>query len=300
MKIKKIMVGILLLGLTLSACGTAQQKKFTVAYLPVEDSMAVQEVQGGFEKDLSSAIGMEVKSFQTTSYSAAIEAISSGRVDMVMLTPFSYVVAKSKGNVELIADMNIAGTETTDYFSCFFTSKDSPINSINDIKGKTMAFGDPASTTGHLLPKYKLVTDLGVTVDQLENGYFKDILFSGGHDKTVLGVAQGTYDVGAAYCQMPKMLAEKGVIEEDAVKVIGGIGPESGISISSTPMVARADLSAETKKTLKEFLLKYNNPGYFEMLGVKGGSFKEGDETNYQGLKKMSEVLGLSEEELLQ
>ncbi|TLG75478.1 phosphate/phosphite/phosphonate ABC transporter substrate-binding protein [Culicoidibacter larvae] len=295
------MLGVALFLLLISGCG-ASNNYFTIAYLPVEDSTEVQEIRGQFQENLSEAIGMEVKEFQTTSYSAAIEAVSSGKVDMVMLTPFSYIVAKSKGEIELIADLTIpsaAVSEEKPYYSCFFSGKDSGIESLDDIKGKIIAFGDPVSTTGHLLPKYKLTQEFDLTVEEIENTYFKDVMFSGGHDKTVIGVAQGTYDVGAAYCEISTILEDKGVIESGDVKVIGGVGPESGISIGTTPLVVRSGLNDELKTSLQNFLYSYEDPAYFENIGAKGGAYVPGNETNYEGLKKLSDTLGLTEEDLL-
>ncbi|GBU10980.1 hypothetical protein AwErysi_05960 [Erysipelotrichaceae bacterium] len=290
---------VIICAVVLSACSGKKAAVFKVAYLPIEDSTSIQEVRGTFEKELGEVIGMDVKSFQTTSYSAAIEALTSGRVDMVMLTPFSYVIAKTKSDVILVADMGKKTAVQEKDFACFFVEKNAPIEKMEDIKGKIMAFGDPASTTGHLLPKYKLVEEFNVSVEEIDNGFFKEKLFSGGHDKTILGVAQGKYDVGAAYCEMPKILEEKGVIDADALKVIGSVGPEIGITIGSSPMVLKPGTDEKTVEAIKAFLLAYDNTAYFEMLGEKDGEFREPDQKNYEGLRKIADTLKLTEEELL-
>ncbi|CAM3445602.1 phosphate/phosphite/phosphonate ABC transporter substrate-binding protein [Erysipelothrix sp. HDW6B] len=300
MKISKIIAGGLAL-FALVGCSSQAQDSFTIAYLPVEDSMAVQELNTAFQEDLSKAINMEVKSYQTTSYSAAIEAVSSGKVDMVQLTPFSYVVARNKGGVSLVANVEMPSMANDNgYVACFITSQGSDIQSLDDVKGKTIAFGDPASTTGHLIPKYKLLVESGVPLETLESSYFKQIQFSGGHDKTVIGVAQGTYDVGATYCQMPQILEENGVIDKDSVRVIGGAGSELGVDISAVPVVVREDLDATVKQQVQDFLLAYSNPDYFKNLGMKGGKYGAPNDALYDGLETMSKELKLTEEAMSQ
>lgn len=268
MKITKLGIPlVLLLGLCAGCSESASQDKFTVAYLPVEDSTEIQTLHEEFENDLSEAIGIPVESYQTTSYSAAVEAVTSGKVDMVQLTPFSYVVAEGKGGAHLIANAEIPNAETEDgYVSCLYAKGDSQIESVDDI----------------------------------ENNYFSQVLFSGGHDKTVLGVAQGTYEVGAAYCGMSDMLVEKGVIEENDVKVIGGAGKDLGIEISTTPVVARDGLDKELEDKLTEFLLSYENEDYFKGVGLEGGKYVKADDSLYDGIRKMADTLELNEEELLQ
>lgn len=302
MKITKLGIPlVLLLGLCAGCSESTSQDKFTVAYLPVEDSTEIQTLHKEFEDDLSEAIGIPVESYQTTSYSAAVEAVTSGKVDMVQLTPFSYVVAEGKGGAHLIANAEIPSLATEDgYVSCLFAKGDSQIESVDDIKGKIMAFGDPASTTGHLIPKYYLMNEFDLSVDDIENNYFSQVLFSGGHDKTVLGVAQGTYEVGAAYCKMSDMLVEKGVIKENDVKVIGGAGKDLGIEISTTPVVARDGLDKELEEKLTKFLLSYENKDYFKGVGLEGGKYVKADDSLYDGIRKMADALQLNEEELLQ
>ena len=70
--------------------------------------------------------------------------------------------------------------------SVIIVPKDSDIDSLDDLKGKTFGFVDPVSTTGHLLPKATFVKELGVTPEELGNGFFKDYQFAGGHDKAVI------------------------------------------------------------------------------------------------------------------
>lgn len=299
MKIKSIIL-FAVLSLALLGCSSSkQQTEFTVAYLPVEDSTEIQSVHTAFETALSEAIGLDVKSYQTTSYSAAIEAVTSGKVDMVQLTPFSYVVAEGKGGAHLLVNAAIPETSDSDYISCLIVAKDSDIQSVDDIKGKIMAFGDPASTTGHLVPKYYLMTNFGLTVDEIENDFFSQVLFSGGHDKTVLGVAQGTYDVGATYCQMPSILAGYGVIAADDVRIIGGAGKDLGVELSGVPVVVRDGLSSDLEEKVKAFMLSYDDSEYFGGIGITGGSYVEPDESIYDGIRKMSKALNMSEEELL-
>ena len=68
--------------------------------------------------------------------------------------------------------------------------KDSPINSLTELVGKSFAFGDPDSTMSHLVPHYMLL-EAGVTDDKL-----KQTKFLGNHDNVALGVLAGNFDAG--------------------------------------------------------------------------------------------------------
>ena len=91
----------------------------------------------------------------------------------------------------LTAD-NVDGTKG--YYSIGFARKDRGITSMDDAKGRLFAFAEPNSTSGFLVPASELTTKYGDL-----KAYFKDIPCSGGHEQTIVGVANGTYVAGVAF-----------------------------------------------------------------------------------------------------
>jgi phosphonate transport system substrate-binding protein len=93
--------------------------------------------------------------------------------------------------VKLVAQ-NVDGS--TGYYSIGFTRKDTGIKSMDDAKGHSFAFGEPNSTSGYLIPGSELMAKYG----QLDK-YFKSVQFSGGHEQTIVGVSNGTFDAGVSW-----------------------------------------------------------------------------------------------------
>lgn len=92
----------------------------------------------------------------------------------------------------VLTKQNIDGS--TGYYSFAFARKDSGITKIEDAKGKSFAFADPNSTSGYLVPAAELTETFG-PLDQ----FFSDVRFSGGHEQTIVGVANGDIVAGVSW-----------------------------------------------------------------------------------------------------
>ncbi len=90
------------------------------------------------------------------------------------------------------------------------------------------------------------------------------------------------------------LLESKGVIEKDSLRVIAESDPLPGTAIG-----IRGDLPDDVKAKVKEFLLSYDNPEYFELLGMTGAKFVEANDSNYDKLREIAKSLKLSSDELL-
>lgn len=281
----------------LSACSSDQtgaMKKFVIAYLPSESNDSTAKLNQDFEDELSAAIGLPVESYKATSYNAAIEAIKNGKADMATFGPFSYIVAVDRAQVEPIVGVSLPALGDSPA-SVIIVPKDSDIQTIADLEGKTIGFVDPVSTTGHLLPKSVIVDELGIDPEELETNFFSNIQFAGKHDTAVLGVVKGQYDAAGVSGMYPEMLVSKGLIEKDSYRVIARSGP-----LNATPIGIRSTIPEETKAQLKSFLLSYDNSEYFEnMFGMPDAEFVEVQDSDFDNIRNIAEKLNLSTEDLL-
>jgi len=139
---------------------------------------------------------MEVQPFVATDYTGVVEALRVNKLDIAFLTPASYVLAKSEANVRVALKSERKGNPY--YYAAIITRADSGIKKLEDLRGKTFAFGDPLSTSANVFPR-KMFHDRGI--DPVRD--FKHILYSGGHDATVLAVLNGKVDAGATYANSP-------------------------------------------------------------------------------------------------
>ncbi len=189
---------VLLLALLLVACGDSGKagKTLRVGFVPAEDAQQVMQNAQPIVEILRQRLGMEVEPFVATDYTGVVEALRVNKLDIAFLTPASYVLAKNEANVRVVLKSERKGIPF--YFAAIITRADSGIRNLEDLRGKTFAFGDSLSTTGNVVPR-QMFKQRGI--DPVRD--FKQILYSGGHDATVLAVLNGKVDAGATYANSP-------------------------------------------------------------------------------------------------
>lgn len=144
------------------------------------------------------ALGVPVKLFTPADYDGVIQGMLGGSIDMAWLGASAYAKAylTDPESVEpVLVKTNLDGSFS--YHSIGFARKDKNIASLADMKGKVFAFGDPNSTSGYLIPSIEIPQEIGAT---MENGaYFGEVKFVGGHEQTIVAVANGEVDAGVTW-----------------------------------------------------------------------------------------------------
>lgn len=182
---------------------------FRVSAIPDESPTELQRKFKPLGEHLERKLGMKVEFIPVTDYAASVEALVNKKVDMVWFGGFTFVQARIRSNdgVEPL----VQRVEDEQFKSVFITPVGSGIEKLADLKGKSVAFGSPSSTSGHLMPRSYL---LEAKVDPDRD---LRVSFSGAHDATALAVAGGRVAAGALNISVwEKMVAEKRV---DASKV---------------------------------------------------------------------------------
>lgn len=162
-----------------------------------------------FRRQLESLLaerGMRVKIdlriFST--YDEAHQAIIAGDFDFGRLGPSSYLIVRErKAPMRLLVCESYRGTAR--FEGALFVRDDSPIRELADIRGKRVAFGDETSTTGRYLPQAALVRA------GIKAGDLAAYDYLGRHDKVVLAVFSGIYEVGAANDRAIEKYADRGL-----------------------------------------------------------------------------------------
>jgi phosphonate transport system substrate-binding protein len=189
---------------------------------------------------LHNSLQLEVKPFVATDYNGVIEALRAKKLDVAFLGPFSYVLANAVADVEAFAVPETEKQGST-YHSIIIARKDRNIGSLKDLAGKTFAFVDPSSTSGHLFPKAALIK-AGYDPDR----YFSRVIFSGGHDASVIAVQNGKVDAAAVADALFDTALKRGALKKEDVVIVWTSGP-----IPGAPLVYRRDLPEELKVKLR-------------------------------------------------
>ncbi len=214
----------------------------------------------------------------STDYSSMIEAASNGRLDLAYFGPLSYVLAKTKSDIEPFAARIKNGATT--YQSCLIGNVESEVSNFDAIKGKTVAFGDPASTSSRLFPELKL-SDEG-----LKAGDDYKQVFLGAHDAVALAVQGGKAQAGGLSCPIYESLLEKKTINADKIVLIAKTEP-----IPQYPWTMRSDLDPELKETIKTTFIELNDDSVLKPFKADG--FAAMEDSDYDGIRKAGDLLGL-------
>ena len=110
--------------------------------------------------------------------------------------------------------------EQDQQFTSKFITADPEVKTLQDLKGKTFAFGSVSSTSGSLMPRYFMLKD-GIDPEQ----FFKRIAYSGAHDATAAWVEAGKADAGVLNASVWDKLVASGKVDTDKVRVISTTPP---------------------------------------------------------------------------
>lgn len=274
----------------------AEKKTFTIAYAPNESTTDSTDARSTLAKDLGKVINMEVKEIQASDYTAIIEALRTGKADMAYMGALAVAMGAERAGVTPIVMKAPNGDKAQAvYHSVFVTQKDnSEINSIKDFKGKTIAFVDPDSTSGNLVPTSEIMKafpDLHLTNEKIHtNGeFFEAVSFSGKHQAGLQAVIKGDVDIVPISDQIMASEFKNGNADENAVKVV-----HSSAAIPAEAMVVSKTVNDDMKKTLTKFLVEYNNKDYFDKVIKKADArFVECSMEDYQPIVELNKNINV-------
>ena len=256
-------LGMFLLALAFSVVsfagddGDSLNLKFLVNASDSKRSMArkMMPVTNQLEKDLAKRLNRKIKiNFRTISdYEKTIDAFVDGKADFGRLGPASYILARNRNpKIRLLAMENKRGLDT--FNGLIIVRKDSPIQKLADLKGKTFAFGNINSTIGRYLSQVELMK---AGIKKCKLAYSQ---YVGRHGTVFSSVSLKLYDAGA--------LKESTFFERKRknknVRIL------HSFPNVTKPWLARADLDNEVYEALKDSLIHMRNPAALRKLKVQG------------------------------
>jgi phosphonate transport system substrate-binding protein len=231
---------------------------------------------------LEQELGMKVEFVPVADYAAVVEALAADRIDMAWLGGFTFVQARLKtGNA-----VPLVQREQDAEFTSKFITSDPAVKSLQDLKGKTFAFGSVSSTSGSLMPRYFMLQD-GIKPED----FFSRVAYSGAHDATAAWVQAGKADGGVLNASVWQKLVDAGKVDTDKVKVF-----------ATTPTyydynwTVRGNLDADLQAKIKAAFLALDpaKPEQKAILDLQAASrFIETKPENYEGIEEAARAAGL-------
>src|SRR5215472_8703407 len=167
----------------------SKYKELTFAVVPAENASGVSDRYAPFMDYLTKQLGVPVKLRLANDYAAVIEGQRAGNIQIAYYGPASYSKAYLTGvkTEPFVTTRN--GSGEIGYYSVIYVKASSPYQKIEDLKGKTIGFVDPNSTSGYNAPRFYL-HKMGIDVDS----FFSKSIITGSHENGVIAVDKGTVD----------------------------------------------------------------------------------------------------------
>ncbi|WP_066375149.1 MULTISPECIES: phosphate/phosphite/phosphonate ABC transporter substrate-binding protein [unclassified Anabaena] len=244
-----------------------RQKELTMVFPSRSDSTDLQNKANAVAAFLSKESGIRVKA-QIGDDTAAVEALRANRADVAFLSSRPALKAEQLANARLhLAEVreNYSGRFT--YHSVFVVPKDSPLQTKNNAKstleqlrGKRMAFTSPTSGSGFIFPVGELVKQGFVPNRDRMDGFFGQMTYGGNYSKALQAVVRGQADVAVVseYALFPPYITAEERSKLRVLHRISGV-PAHGIVIDD-------DVNAVVREKLINAMLKLNQPQNNQLL----------------------------------
>ncbi|ODT73831.1 MAG: phosphonate ABC transporter substrate-binding protein [Pelagibacterium sp. SCN 64-44] len=189
----------LLLTSTLVGPTFAQEiTEFRIGILGGENAQDRMTSNECFRVKTEELLGVPTKLFTPADYDGVIQGLLGGTIDLAWLGPSAYAKAyltDPEAVEPVLVKVNL--DKSFGYYSIGFARADSGITSLEDMKGKVFGFGDPNSGSGYLIPAIEIPQATGATMES--GDYFGEVRFLGGHEQTIVAVANGDVDAGVTW-----------------------------------------------------------------------------------------------------
>lgn len=210
---------------------------------PYESTARLLPVYTDLSNLIGKKIGCKVELYVATSYNAEIEAMRNGKLEIGEFGPLGYVLAHQVAHAEAVAGFSGDDGKPATYYASIVTYPGSGIKTIADVKGKSFAYSDPASTSGHLFPAYGLRKN-GIDPDKGVKG-----VYAGSHTASFEAIRN--HKVEAGELNSDELASAKLHGEYDASQYITLWKSDP---IPQDPLAVRSDLPADFKAKLTSVL----------------------------------------------
>ncbi len=187
---------------------------------------------------LSKKLGREVRLRTVDTWEGLAKSLASGETDLALMGPWGYVLANYQAGAQVVSTILYDGKP--EYFAIMVTGPNSGINKIEDMKGKTFAFGDKGSTSGYLIPSHEFFKR-GLTPET----YFSRVS-NIKHQTIELQITRGELDAGADYNRNRDAMIEQGLIKAADSRIIWTSAP-----LPNDAFAVSADLAKDKAFTAK-------------------------------------------------
>jgi len=231
---------------------------------------------------LTEKLGCTVKLYVATNYTAEVEAMRAKKLEVGEFGPLGYIFAHKLANAIPVAVFGTKDRKPVTYTAALWVPKGSSIRTVKELKGHTIAFSDPGSTSGNLFPRYALLK-AGLNPDSDVK-----IEFAGSHTASLLALVNGKVDAGEVNSQQQATASAAGQFKPARFRTIWRSAP-----IPNDPITVRGDLSPAFRSAVTRALLSLTPKQLAQLdteLGVDSGPMIPGRDSLYKQIRDLVAV----------
>jgi len=278
----RILVGSLLV--ILSVASASAQDVLRVSTIPEEAASEQIRKFTPLVKYLERRLGMKVVFRAVSDYPAAVEALVNKQIELAWLGGLTFVQADIRSGGKVIPILQ--REEDTRFRSVFISKTGSGITQLSHLKGKTLTFGSPSSTSGHLMPRSYLL-EAGIDPEK----DLAKLAYSGAHDASIAAVVSGRVDAAAVDMTVWRKFVESKRVDITQVNVF-----YETPSFYNYNWTIHVDMPAELRAKIERAFLELSTdtPEGKEILGLaRATRFIPTKAENYKGMEKAARNAGL-------
>jgi phosphonate transport system substrate-binding protein len=278
-------LGLALAALVCAGPAHAADKTLHLVLTPSQKPTDLLAAGEEFGRVLGRLAGVTVRVTVASDYAAVIEALRNQTADLAFVHPAGYVLANREAKARIVAKNQWHGKTT--YTARIYVRKDSGLKTLEDLRGKTMAFVDPASSSGYIYPMVLLV-QRGLVRNRDPKTFFREVVFAGSHDASMRALLNGHVDAIASF-DMAREQYLKDPAERERLAWVAESPPipEAGIA-------ARSGLDAATVAAVRDALLRIRGPQHAALLrrlyDIDG--FEPAEDREYDPVRAAIDLLG--------
>jgi phosphonate transport system substrate-binding protein len=277
-----------IVGAALGAPGlsSATTKPIHLVLTPSQKPTNLLEAGAEFGRVLEKLVGVPFRVTVASDYAAVIEALRNRTADLAFVHPGGYVIANREAKAMILVRNVWHGKST--FTSRIYVRKESGLRQLEDLRGKTMAFVDPASSSGYIYPMVMLIQK-GLVKNRDPKTFLREVVYSGAHDASMRALLNGHVDAIASF-DMAREQYLKDPVDRDRIVHIAESAPipEAGIA-------TREGFDPALAERVRGALLQIRGPQHAALLGrlYEIDGFEPASDGDYAPIRAAIELLGV-------
>src|SRR6059036_1627723 len=284
--IPRLVVALALAVLAVIPAAWAAETSLHLVLTPSQKPTDLLAAGEEFGRALGRLVGASVRVTVASDYAAVVEALRNRTADLAFVHPVGYVLASREAKATIMVRNLWHGKSS--FTSRIYVRKESGLKTLEDLRGKTMAFIDPASSSGYTYPMVLLI-QRGLVKNRDPKTFFREVVFAGAHDAGMRALLNSHVDALASF-DMTREQYLSDPAERERIVVVAETPeiPEAGIA-------ARDGLDPALFARVRTALLSLKPPAHADLLRrlYEIDGFAPADDRDYDPVRAAVELLGV-------